>query len=107
VKVPVRAEPRHEDNKLVRSIEGVPLSRLVAYFLRLGTVGFGGPIALVRYMQRDLCGRQALGLDRRLFGGLRLLSAQRLRAVRLEGRARSYVCASIPAGQLQAGPEYA
>ena len=32
----------------------VPLSQLVLYFLRLGTVGFGGPIALVGYMQRDL-----------------------------------------------------
>jgi chromate transporter len=27
---------------------------LVAYFLRLGTFGFGGPIALVGYMQKDL-----------------------------------------------------
>ena len=31
-----------------------PLSRLVAYFLKLGTIGFGGPIALVGYMYRDL-----------------------------------------------------
>ena len=30
------------------------LRSLVAYFLRLGTVGFGGPIALAGYMQRDL-----------------------------------------------------
>src|SRR5262249_52330507 len=30
------------------------LRALVAYFLRLGTFGFGGPIALVGYMQRDL-----------------------------------------------------
>jgi chromate transporter len=30
------------------------LHELVGYFLRLGTVGFGGPIALVGYMQRDL-----------------------------------------------------
>ncbi|RUL87926.1 chromate transporter [Tautonia sociabilis] len=30
------------------------LRELCAYFLRLGTVGFGGPIALVGYMQRDL-----------------------------------------------------
>lgn len=30
------------------------LRDLVAYFLRLGTTGFGGPIALVGYMQRDL-----------------------------------------------------
>ena len=30
------------------------LGGLVAYFLRLGTFGFGGPIALIGYMQRDL-----------------------------------------------------
>ncbi len=30
------------------------LSRLVLYFLWLGTIGFGGPIALAVYMQRDL-----------------------------------------------------
>lgn len=32
----------------------VPLARFVGYFLTLGTVGFGGPIALAGYMQRDL-----------------------------------------------------
>jgi chromate transporter len=32
----------------------VPLGRFVGYFLWLGTVGFGGPIALAGYMQRDL-----------------------------------------------------
>lgn len=31
-----------------------PLRDFVAYFLKLGAVGFGGPIALVGYMQRDL-----------------------------------------------------
>jgi chromate transporter len=30
------------------------LARMVMYFLWLGTVGFGGPIALAGYMQRDL-----------------------------------------------------
>jgi chromate transporter len=30
------------------------LSELVRYFLYLGTFGFGGPIALVGYMQKDL-----------------------------------------------------
>ncbi|MBI2889239.1 MAG: chromate transporter [Nitrospirae bacterium] len=30
------------------------LRQVVLYFLRLGTVGFGGPIALAGYMQRDL-----------------------------------------------------
>jgi len=30
------------------------LRQLLAYFLHLGTLGFGGPIALVGYMQRDL-----------------------------------------------------
>jgi len=30
------------------------LRQLVAYFLRLGTFGFGGPVALIGYMYRDL-----------------------------------------------------
>src|SRR5262247_1396291 len=34
------------------------LRDLVLYFLRLGTAGFGGPIALVGYMQRDLVERR-------------------------------------------------
>ncbi len=32
----------------------VPLWRFYAYFLRLGVAGFGGPIALAGFMQRDL-----------------------------------------------------
>ena len=32
----------------------VPLRRFALYFLRLGTLGFGGPIALAGAMQRDL-----------------------------------------------------
>ncbi len=32
----------------------VPLTRFVGYFLWLGTVGFGGPIALAGHMQQDL-----------------------------------------------------
>jgi chromate transporter len=35
-------------------LEPVKLRQLVYYFLRLGTLGFGGPIALAGYMQRDL-----------------------------------------------------
>ena len=34
------------------------LGQLVAYFLRLGTLGFGGPVALVGYMHRDLVERR-------------------------------------------------
>src|SRR5258708_39575115 len=34
------------------------LADLLRYFLRLGTFGFGGPIALVGYMQRDLVERR-------------------------------------------------
>jgi len=34
------------------------LRDLVLYFLQLGTTGFGGPIALVGYMQRDLVERR-------------------------------------------------
>ena len=35
----------------------VSLSQLVIYFLKLGSFGFGGPIALAGYMQRDLVPR--------------------------------------------------
>src|SRR5436305_2301059 len=31
--------------------------QLTAYFLRLGALGFGGPVALVGYMHRDLVER--------------------------------------------------
>jgi chromate transporter len=34
------------------------LWRLTSYFLKLGTIGFGGPVALVGYMQRDLVERR-------------------------------------------------
>lgn len=35
------------------------LWQMVLYMLRLGTLGFGGPVALAGYMQRDLVeGRQ-------------------------------------------------
>src|SRR6188508_2594342 len=34
------------------------LWNLVSYFLRLGTWGFGGPVALVGYMHRDLVERR-------------------------------------------------
>ena len=42
------------------SAETVPctLREFLAYFLRLGTFGFGGPIALAGYMQRDLVERR-------------------------------------------------
>jgi len=38
--------------------EAVPFARFLRYFLGLGTWGFGGPIATVGYMQRDLVERR-------------------------------------------------
>jgi chromate transporter len=46
--------------------EGVRFGRLLRYFLWLGTFGFGGPIATVGYMQRDLVERRRW-LERRDF----------------------------------------
>jgi chromate transporter len=40
------------------TVHDVSLLRFTAYFLWLGTVGFGGPIALAGYMQRDLVDRR-------------------------------------------------
>ena len=33
-------------------------AQLLKYFLYLGSLGFGGPVALVGYMQRDLVERR-------------------------------------------------
>ena len=41
-----------------RSAPGYALWDLVGYVLRLGSVGFGGPVALVGYMHRDLVERR-------------------------------------------------
>src|SRR5437762_1247710 len=41
-----------------RTMTPVGLWELVRYFLRLGSLGFGGPIALAGYMQRDLVPRK-------------------------------------------------
>jgi len=46
----VNAEPNPEAHEPTK----VPLTKFVGYFLWLGTVGFGGPIALAGHMQQDL-----------------------------------------------------
>jgi len=43
----------------VRERQPFTLRELLLYFLRLGTAGFGGPVALVGYMQRDLVEERA------------------------------------------------
>ena len=43
----------------VRERQPFTLRELLLYFLRLGTTGFGGPVALVGYMQRDLVEERA------------------------------------------------
>jgi len=35
-----------------------PVSEIVLYFLRLGTIGFGGPVALVGQMEKELVGEK-------------------------------------------------
>ncbi len=36
------------------TVPAYTLKQLILYFLKLGTIGFGGPVALVGYMHRDL-----------------------------------------------------
>ena len=64
------------------------------YFLRLGTFGFGGPIALVGYMQRDLVERRALDLEAGLHArGSRSRSSRPARSPR-SSRSTSAGCAA-------------
>ncbi len=50
------------------NLKPVGLWELVLYFLRLGSLGFGGPIALAGYMQRDLVPRGWITDDEYLQG---------------------------------------
>jgi chromate transporter len=47
------ADPQEQEQ-----VRPAPLWDFLLYFLRLGTFGFGGPIALAGYMQRDLVERR-------------------------------------------------
>src|SRR6266705_482118 len=60
---PQRGQQPHRDPK---PRQGPGLRALLGYFLGLGTWGFGGPIATVGYMQRDLVERRGW-LDRQDF----------------------------------------
>src|SRR5437764_1153554 len=60
-------EPKRQPQVVDRvSMVSFTLRDLLVYFLRLGTLGFGGPIALAGHMQKDLseetgsCGRSLL-----------------------------------------------
>src|SRR5438045_9346817 len=37
-----------------QGLQAASLAQFALYFLKLGCIGFGGPIALVGYMQKDL-----------------------------------------------------
>src|SRR3989454_2658379 len=47
-------EQRHLSSGVSGAAPGYSMGQLILYALRLGTFGFGGPIALVGYMHRDL-----------------------------------------------------
>ena len=50
--------PSREANAEPAELVACSLGDIVRYFLHLGTLGFGGPIALAGYMQRDLVERR-------------------------------------------------
>lgn len=49
-------ETRHPDDGPVSSSPGYTLGDLVRYALQLGTLGFGGPVALVGFIRRGPAG---------------------------------------------------
>ena len=40
--------------QIIKSSKAYSLKGLIIYFLKLGAIGFGGPVALVGYMEQDL-----------------------------------------------------
>jgi chromate transporter len=57
MKVPTAQEPA-APGAPAPAVVACSMRELLLYFLRLGTFGFGGPIALAGYMQRDLVERR-------------------------------------------------
>ena len=72
------APPQPAEEEVVAA----PLRAFLLYFLRLGTFGFGGPIALAGYMQRDLVER------RRWISKRDYVAGPRARAARARARWR-------------------
>ena len=58
------------------------LGQLVMYFLKLGAIGFGGPVALTGYMQRDLVDRRAWVTQAQYKDGLLKLTLPRAATAR-------------------------
>src|SRR5438034_8218557 len=59
--------PRPEE-----SVSAVGFAHYIRYFLGLGTLGFGGPVATVGYMQRDLVTRRKWMSRQDLLDGIAL-----------------------------------
>jgi len=55
--IPTTPAAEDDENDVTRLHE-IPMRTVLAYFLGLGTWGFGGPIATVGYLQRDLVERR-------------------------------------------------
>jgi chromate transporter len=69
---PVKAPASRTDAELVAPVARPTLRELAVYFLRLGSSGFGGPIALVGYMQRDVVERRGWFTEQEYRQGLAL-----------------------------------
>lgn len=59
-------------NATTASAPGYALGQMILHMLRLGTFGFGGPVALVGYMRRDLVERRGWITDSDYREGLAL-----------------------------------
>jgi chromate transporter len=68
----MRPEPGADTAEGEPPLNPAPLRDFLLYFLRLGTFGFGGPIALAGYMQRDLVERRRWISKRDYLEGLAL-----------------------------------
>src|SRR5438128_11819916 len=74
----------------------VSMGQLVAYFLRLGSLGFGGPAALVAIMEDDLVERRKWLTRDRYLEGLAICQTLPGPPAIQVGIYAGYICSGIP-----------
>src|SRR5437660_12263599 len=78
------------------SAQRVPIRELARYYLRLGLIGFGGPVALVGQMERELVGDKKWVTKEEMREGIAVCQS-------LPGRSQSRSASGSPTSAVASG----